>query len=113
MAGMVAKVHFDGYFVGGRMTGKKFDTSRGKIDDFGKEDFYRFKVGEEHEAVRDGWVIRGFTVCILLSPKLPRSSERLTLPLDRGELRCKLASSARLFATHSGTPPALRSPWRQ
>ena len=62
MVGQVAKVHYDGYFVGGRMTGKKFDTSRGRLDDFGKEDFYRFKLGEEHEAVRDGWVIRGFTV---------------------------------------------------
>jgi len=62
--GQVVKIHFDGYFVGGRKSGQKFDTSRGKLDDFEREDFYRFRLGEAYEAIRDGWTIRGFTIAV-------------------------------------------------
>ena len=63
-AGQIVKLHFDGFFIGGRSSGKKFDTSRGKLDDWGREDFYRFLLGEDGEAIRDGWCIRGFTVAV-------------------------------------------------
>ena len=64
--GQVVKVHYDGWFVGGRHHGKKFDTSRGKVmdDKSGREEFYRFLLGENFEAVRDGWTIRGFTYAV-------------------------------------------------
>ena len=54
--GWCAKVNYDAYVEGGWFHGRLVDTSRDRKDEDGD---YRFLVGDTHEAVKDGWVIRG------------------------------------------------------
>jgi len=54
--GMCAKVNYDAWIEGGWFHGRKVDTSRDRPEEDGD---YQFLIGDENEAVKDGWVIRG------------------------------------------------------
>ena len=54
--GWCAKVNYDAYIEGGWFHGRKVDTTRDRADEDGD---YQFLVGDTHEAVTGGWVIKG------------------------------------------------------
>ena len=54
--GMCAKVNYDAYIEGGWFDGRQVDTTRNRNEEDGD---FQFLLGESHEAVKDGWVIRG------------------------------------------------------
>ena len=58
IAGWCAKVFYDAYIEGGWFDGRQVDTTRDRPEQDGD---YMFMVGDDHEAVKDGWVIRGLS----------------------------------------------------
>ena len=54
--GWCVKVNYDAYIEGGWFHGRKVDTTRDRADEDGD---YQFLVGDTHEAVTGGWVIKG------------------------------------------------------
>ena len=54
--GWCAKVNYDAFIEGGWFDGRQVETTRDRPDEDGD---YMFLVGDRHEAVKDGWVIKG------------------------------------------------------
>jgi len=54
--GLCAKVNYDMWIEGGWFDGRKVDTSRDRPEEDGD---YQFLLGDDHDAVLGGWVIRG------------------------------------------------------
>ena len=54
--GWCAKVNYDAYIEGGWFHGRRVDTTRDRAEEDGD---YQFLLGDKHEAVKDGWVLRG------------------------------------------------------
>jgi len=54
--GMCAKVNYDAYIEGSWLDGRQVETSRDRPEEDGD---YQFLIGDEHEAVKGGWVIKG------------------------------------------------------
>lgn len=54
--GMLAKCNYVAWIEGGWFDGRQVDTTRDRPEEDGD---YAFLIGDEHEAVRGGWVIRG------------------------------------------------------